>query len=101
MFSEPDYPVYQEQALLANVSTLIEKARAAGVPVIYVQHSDGGPQEPLWPEKPGWQIHPAIIPRPGEAIIHKKTPDSFYGTTLQKELESRGIKQLVISGMQK
>lgn len=100
MFSEPDYPVYQEQALLANLSTLIEKARAAGVPVIYVQHSGSVTQDPLWPENPGWQIHPAIFPQPGEAIVHKKTPDSFYQTSLQQELESRGIKHLVIAGMQ-
>lgn len=81
MFSEPDYQVYQEQTLLANLSTLLEKARTAGVPVIYVQHSDNHPQSPLWPEKEGWQIHPAIAPQPGEAIVHKKTPDSFYNTT--------------------
>jgi len=100
MFSEPDYPVYQEQTLLANLSTLIEKARAAGVPVIYVQHSDSRPDAPLWPENPGWQIHPALAPQPGEAIVHKKTPDSFYNTPLQLELEGRGIRQLVITGMQ-
>jgi nicotinamidase-related amidase len=100
MFTDPAYPPYQGEALLANLSTLLEKARSAGVPVIYVQHSDGSPQEPLWPESEGWPIHPAIAPQPGEPVVHKKTPDSFYETTLQTELENLGIKRLVIAGMQ-
>jgi aminoglycoside 6'-N-acetyltransferase len=100
MFTEPDYPAYQEQTLLTNLSTLIEKARTSGIPVIYVQHSESHPQAPLWPEGSGWPIHPAIAPQPSETIVHKKTPDSFYNTTLQQELESRGIKRLVIAGMQ-
>ncbi|NWJ46783.1 MAG: cysteine hydrolase [Chloroflexi bacterium] len=100
MFSDPAYPPYQGEALLANLSILIEKARSAGVPVIFIQHSDSSPEEPLWHENEGWQIHPAIAPRPGEAVVHKKTPDSFYETTLQLELEGLGIKHLVIAGMQ-
>ena len=36
----------------------------------------------------------------GDLVVHKRTPDSFYGTTLQTELESRGIRKLVIAGIQ-
>jgi len=33
-------------------------------------------------------------------VIHKHTPDAFHGTTLQSELDSRGIKRLVIARFQ-
>ena len=49
---------------------------------------------------PSWQIHPAVAPREGEPAVQKKSPDSFHETSLQAELESRGIKRLVITGGQ-
>jgi nicotinamidase-related amidase len=36
----------------------------------------------------------------GELIVHKRTPDSFNDTTLQAVLESRGIRKLIIAGLQ-
>jgi nicotinamidase-related amidase len=97
MFAEND-PVYQGEALLAKLKSLLAKARAAGTPVIYVQHSEKNSD--LAEGSPGWQIHPAIAPLPGEPVVHKLHPDSFQGTTLQEELQKRGIKQLIIAGMQ-
>jgi nicotinamidase-related amidase len=67
------------------------------VPVVYVQH-DGGPGHRLEPETPGWSIRPEIAPRPGDPVIHKGACDAFFDTTLDAELATAGIKQLVISG---
>ena len=58
MFEESD-PVYRGDELLATINDLITRARSAGVPVIYVQHS-GGDGHLLEPGSPGWPIHPAI-----------------------------------------
>ncbi|MCX6649130.1 MAG: cysteine hydrolase family protein [Candidatus Bathyarchaeota archaeon] len=90
---------YKGEEYLAKIKELITRARKAGVPVIYVQH-DGAEGTPFEPGKPGWPIHPAIAPRGGELVIHKPTPDAFYRTTLQTELEARGIRRLIIAGIQ-
>lgn len=98
MFDDAD-PVYQGKGLLATLGTLISQAHTAGVPVIYIQH-DGGENHPLRPDKPGWPIHPAIAPTKDDLVIRKRHPDSFQETRLQHELETRGIKHLIVAGIQ-
>ncbi len=98
MFAEND-PVYNCDALLMTLGDLIARARAASVPVIYIQHS-GGENHPLKPGSPGWPIHSAIAPTEGELVIHKRHPDSFQETNLQHELGERGIKRLIVAGIQ-
>lgn len=92
-------PAYKSKEVLENIGTLIAKARAAGIPVIYVQHNEQY-EEGLKFGSPQWQIHPAIAPQEDEPVVHKESPDSFFKTTLQQELEKRGIKHLVIVGAQ-
>jgi len=98
MFDEDD-AVYQGEGLLATIGDLLAKARAAQTPVIYIQHN-GSPGHPLEPGGAGWPIHPVIAPAEGEPVIGKATPDSFHETTLQAELEARGIVKLVVTGIQ-
>ena len=88
--------VYKSDQLISKIENLITQARAAGVPVVYVQHSE--PEEMVG--TPVWEIHPAIAPIPGEVIIQKQHPDSFQDTNLKRELESMDIKKLIIAGMQ-
>jgi nicotinamidase-related amidase len=94
-----DVHVYRGEEYLSTIKGLISQARKAGVPVIYVQH-DGDKGTPFEPGKSGWPINPVIAPLEGELVIHKRTPDSFYSTRLQVELESRGIRKLIIAGIQ-
>jgi len=98
MFEESD-PAYRGEELLETIGSLIAKARVTGIPVIYVQHS-GSEGHPLNPKAPGWPIHPTIAPTEGELVIHKHHPDSFQETDLQRELETRDIKHLIITGIQ-
>ena len=86
-------PVYQLDTLLENISTLIIQAHATGTPIIYIQDNDVDEIG-----SPGWQIHPTIAPNAGDLVIRKPETDAFYGTTLQQELESRGLKHLIITG---
>lgn len=97
MFAENN-PVYQGEALLAKLKSLIAKARAAGIPVIFVQHSEKNSD--MAEGSPGWQIHPDIAPLPGELVVHKLHPDSFQSTPLQAELEERDITCLIVAGIQ-
>lgn len=93
---DPANPVHESDKLLENLQTLIQKARSAGVPVIYVQHNDAG----LVEGTDFWQIHESIQPQAEDLIVQKKSPDSFHETTLLAELKSKGIQNLVIAGNQ-
>jgi len=41
-----------------------------------------------------------VAPVEGDVVVQKKTPDAFHETNLHHELESRGIKKLIIAGLQ-
>ncbi len=92
-------PVYEGDNLIKKISNLIARARGARVPVIYIQHC--GPEGAIdRPDTPGWEINSAIAPVKGDAVIRKSHPDAFQDTNLQLELESKGIKRLIITGIQ-
>ncbi len=95
MFDESN-PVYKSEQLLENIQALSEKARSANVPVVYIQHNDGGLVEGTH----FWEIHPSISPKEGEAVIQKWTPDSFHETSLHDELKNKGIQNLILTGNQ-
>ena len=97
-FADPD-PVYRGDQLLATIRRLSAGARAAGVTVVYVQHC--GPEGAIdEPGTPGWEIHPALTPQQGDVVIQKHHPDAFQDTDLQRELASRGIERLILTGIQ-
>jgi nicotinamidase-related amidase len=85
---------HAREATLAAINTAIDKARAANVPVIWVQHSD----EELILESPEWEIAPELAPAPGEAKIRKLYPSSFEATELESVLAGLGVDHLYISG---
>lgn len=85
-----DFPVYQAPVILQRVQKLIEDAREAGVPVVYVQHDEA-------PEYDG-VIHPDIAPQANEPVIHKMKPSAFENTNLKETLDEMGIQKLVIAG---
>lgn len=96
----PDRMPVLDKALdevVARLQAVQKRARAAGVPVIIVQHNDQGDHR-LAKGQPGWELRPEIAPLPGEALVHKTACDSFYETDLEAQLQKRGITHLVICG---
>jgi nicotinamidase-related amidase len=91
--------VFDGEKVLNTISSLITRARSTHLPIFYVQNN-GGENDPDLPGTPGWQIHPAVTPEKEDIIIQKSTPDSFFQTNLQNELDSRHIRRLIIAGMQ-
>lgn len=91
------FRAYRGREVLEQINKLLAKARASNMPVIYVQH-DGEAGHPLEAGTEEWQIHPEIKPHEEDLIIRKRASDSFFETTLQDELESRGIKHLIVAG---
>lgn len=100
MFASPGVPpVPDGERLLQNIEALLRRAREANVAVVHVRHA-GGPGHPLEKGTDGWRIHPRVAPLEDEPVVGKETPDSFLDTTLEEELESRGIGRLILAGMQ-
>jgi nicotinamidase-related amidase len=91
--------IYHEEQLLANVGAIIGKARRSGVPVIYIQHMYR--DFPIMEKgRPMWNVHPAIAPLEGEAIVEKYHADAFFESRLEDVLRGLGVKRLVITGIQ-
>ena len=78
----------------ANVARAVERARAQGVPVLWVQHAD----EQLVHGSPQWQWVPELVPADGELRVHKHFNSSFEQTTLEAHLSELGVAQIVLAG---
>jgi len=82
--------------VIENINTLVAKARDAGTPVIWVQHSD--PYMEIGSE--AWQIVPELMPMTDETIIRKQYRSSFEETVLDETLATLAVGHLFISGAQ-
>jgi nicotinamidase-related amidase len=87
---------HERDAVVANVASLVEKARRERVPVVWVQHSS----EQLASGSDGWRIVPELTPGDTEPLVAKSYGDSFEDTTLETVLSGLGIGRLVVVGAQ-
>jgi nicotinamidase-related amidase len=84
---------------LDNIAILLKAARAAGSPIIHVQHKGrvGGLFDP---GADAFKLAPQAASAPGEAIVEKPLPNAFAQTNLQDLVTKTGRKQLIIAGFQ-
>jgi nicotinamidase-related amidase len=87
---------HDRDGVIANIKTLIEKARDENVPVIWVQHSD----DELRRDSESWQYVPELVRNDSEPLVHKSYLDSFEDTNLETLLAERGVGELVVTGAQ-
>lgn len=87
---------HERDAVVANIATLVEKARAEAVPVVWVQHSD----EELVRGSTDWRIVPELAPADIEPLVEKHYGDSFEATTLEDVLSGLAVGRLVVVGAQ-
>ena len=91
-------PPMDADAVLARINGLTERARKAGLPVLFIQQ-DGDPDgDWLVPFSDGWHLHSELRAEPGERKIRKTTCDAFYKTSLEFELRSHGTTALLLTG---
>lgn len=87
---------HARDTVVANVATLVERARAMSVDVVWVQaHGD---EMPVGTQ--GWQLVPELVRRDDEPLVHKAYGDSFEDTDLEAVLAERGVGRLVVVGAQ-
>ncbi|MGH9105163.1 MAG: cysteine hydrolase family protein [Acidimicrobiales bacterium] len=87
---------HERDGVVANVGTLVEKARREEVPVVWVQHSD----EQLAKGSKDWEIVPELAPGDAEPLVEKNYGDSFEATPLESVLSGLGVGRLVVVGAQ-
>jgi nicotinamidase-related amidase len=87
---------HDRDAIIGNMASAVDKARAAKVPVIWVQHINEG----LVKDSEAWRIVPELVPAAGEAVVEKFYGDAFEETVLEALLANLHVGRLVIAGAQ-
>jgi nicotinamidase-related amidase len=85
---------HDRNAVVANVGSLVGKARREQIPVVWVQHFDEG--LPRGSEE--WRIVPELVPDGAEPVVEKSYGDSFEDTSLETVLSGLGVGRLVVVG---
>jgi nicotinamidase-related amidase len=84
----------------AQAAKVLKKAREERLPVFHVRHLSTRPGSTFFlPDTSGAEIHEAVKPQAGEAVIEKNFPNSFRATALEEKLKAAGVKELVVAGM--
>ena len=87
---------HERDTVVANVGSLVDKARQAQVPVVWVQHSD----DELERGSEKWRIVPELSPDEAEPLVEKHYGDAFEATNLETVLSGLGVGRLVVAGAQ-
>lgn len=80
--------------IVQNIALAVERARAQGIPVIWVQQAD----EELPHGSPAWQVVPELVPAAGELRLDKQFNSSFEQTRLEPELAKLRASHIVLAG---
>lgn len=99
MFSVPDMQPYDGEATVVRIRYLLDQARAASIPVLFVQH-DGEEGHPLAAGSPGFSFHDALTPEAGESVTVKRHCNAFQETGLEALLRASGADRFIVTGMQ-
>ncbi len=89
----PDGP-----AVLGRLEALLADARAHGLTVVHVRHTEEPGAEWFDPGGPRVGIREEVAPADGEPVIEKHLPGAFHDTGLEDLLEAAGIERVVIGG---
>lgn len=87
---------HDRDAVIANITALVDKARREEVPVVWIQHNDDN----LVHGSPEWQLAPEMGRAEHEALVDKNYGDSFEGTTLESVLAGLEVGRLFVVGAQ-
>ncbi|MEP6561520.1 MAG: cysteine hydrolase family protein [Nakamurella sp.] len=87
---------WQRDEVVGRIAGLVDRARSADVPVVWVQHNE--PEMAIGSS--GWAIVDALVPAAGESRIDKQYGDSFAETELESVFERLDVRRIVLCGAQ-
>ncbi|CAN5658601.1 cysteine hydrolase family protein [soil metagenome] len=87
---------HERDAVVANVASLVDRARHERTPVVWVQHND----DDLERGSEDWRIVPELSPSDAEPLVEKSYGDAFEDTDLEQVLAGLGVGRLVVAGAQ-
>ena len=90
-------PLHEPEAAAEKAAQVLEAFRAAGDPVIHVQHLSPAGGGFLEEGTDGADV--VLAPQEGETLITKRAPNSFLGTDLEQRLRDLGVEEVVVTGM--
>jgi isochorismate hydrolase len=96
--------------IIGNVLSLSEVCRSRGIKVVYTRHGhrdiseDGGMLANWWGDlirhgSRDWELIKGLSPFEADEILDKNRYSAFHGTGLEDSLRSRGICELIITGV--
>lgn len=89
---------YQVEIVLERIGQLIARARAAGAPVIFVQHGVAEAGSSWETGSDSWAFPAAIAPQPHDYVSPKQSCDAFRNSALERHFAEQGIGRIVICG---
>lgn len=94
------HPLVGSDEAAEAAGAVLDRFRAAGEPVIHVQHVWDAPDaQYLRPDTAGVEHDARVRPAAGEPVVVKELPNAFVGTDLERRLREGGIERLVVGGM--
>lgn len=85
---------FDADGVLARAARLVERARGAGTPVVWVHH------DPVGVGTPEWELAEPLVRRDDEPLVRKMFRDAFAETELAEVLAGLGAQRLVVAGAQ-
>ncbi len=98
-FPGGNMPLHEPEAAAAKASQVLQAFRAAGEPIVHIQHLSPAGAGFLEEGTEGAEIAAPVAPQEGETLITKKAPNSFLGTDLEQHLRSLDVEEVVVTGM--
>lgn len=101
--------IFNQEEFLANVTTLINAARAQGIPILFSKITplpdrfQSPPRRILWKNRnlglAGQGLELTIAPLPNDIVVPKNTADIFIGTNFELMVRNAGLTTLIFAGI--
>ena len=92
------WAAFDIEKIVGRINAISRRARAAGVPVVLIQHEDE--EGPLRFGTDGWTLFQELTAQPEDIRIRKTGSDAFHRTELHSLLQAQEVDKLVVCGLQ-
>lgn len=96
----PNWAAVSNPAIVKQVTRLVDAARAAGDLVVWVLHAEPGTGNVFDPVSGYVELMDGVSPSEADLTVTKTSINAFTTTNLQQSLVTRGIREVVICGIQ-